>query len=84
MPDGGGMKPKSLRFYVHYRLMKTNHETVRKHLKSLFGIAEGAGGLQTALEGVSGPQTAAALEGAVRGCLGLCWMRRRGRSSRTA
>ena len=93
--NGGGMEPKSLRFYVHYRLMKTNHETVRKRLKSLFGEAEGAGrpqtaaqegagGLQTALERGSGPQTAAALEGAVRECLGLCWMRRRGRSSRTA
>ena len=81
MPDGGhgmldgeGMEPKSLQFHVHYRLVKTNHETVRKRLKSLFGDAAGAGG----------PQTAAALEGAVRECLGLCWMRRRGRSSRTA
>ena len=93
-PDGGGMEPKSLRFHVHYRLMKTNHETVRKRLKSLFGVAEGAGESQTALEGTrgpqtaleraGGPQTAAALERAVRECLGLCWMRRRGRSSRTA
>ena len=81
MPDGGhgmldgeGMEPKSLQFHVHYRLVKTNHETVRKRLKSLLGDAEGA----------RGPQTAAALEGAVRECLGLCWMRRRGRSSRTA
>ena len=95
MPDGGGMEPKSLQFHVHYRLVKTNHETVRKRLKSLFGDAEGAGRPQTAalegagrpqtaLEGTGGPQTAAALEGAVRECLGLCWMRRRGRSSRTA
>ena len=83
-----------MQFYVHYRLMKTNHETVRERLKSLFGDAEGAGRPQTALEGAGrpqtalegagGPQTAAALEGAVRECLGLCWMRRRGRSSRTA
>ena len=92
--DGGGMEPKSLRFYSKYRLMKTNHENVRKRLKLLFGDAEGAEGSQTALEGAGepqtplegagGPQTAAALEGAVRECLGLCWMRRRGRSSRTA
>ena len=96
MLDGVGMEPKSLQFHVHYRLMKTNHETVRKRLKSLFGDAEGAGRPQTAAqeeagrpqtaaqEGAGGPQTAAALEGAVRECLGLCWMRRRGRSSRTA
>ena len=74
MPDGWSIGPRSLQFHVHYRLMKTNHDTVRKRLKSLFGDAEGAGG----------PQTAAALNGAVRECLGLCWMRRRGRSSRTA
>ena len=95
IPDGGWMQPKSLRFHVHYRLLKTNHETVIKRLKSLFLDAEGAEGPQTAaldgaegpqttLEGAGGPQTAAALEGAVRECLGLCWMRRRGRSSRTA
>ena len=83
-PDGGGMEPKSLQFYARYRLMKTNHETVRKRLESLFWVAEGAGESQTVPEGVRGPQTAAALEGAVRECLGLCWMRRRGRSSRTA
>ena len=59
------MEPKSLQFHVHYRLVKTNHETVRKRLKSLFGDAEGAGRPQTAaaLDGARGPQTTAALEG---------------------
>jgi hypothetical protein len=98
-PDRVGRTPKSLHFRECYRLMNTIHETVKNRLLSIFGCAGGTGESSTAaafkgagepstvmaFKGTGGPQTAVALEGAVRECLGLCWMQRRGRTStRTA